>query len=497
MPGVNRRGLDRRELLHGLGIAGASTLLSAFGCGGRPHRVLAPGVDPGVDRDEVRSWLRDAVARLVAVYPSASALAVERRRTLAVSDVLGAGISRTRRDGVVLQVRDARGWRESVVASLTRNDIDRAVRALVPETTNPTPVEFGPVPTEPPVPAPYSEQEIRNRVEAITRKRIDSRIVYGVSMFDVEDAHVWWIAPNHDLEQRAFRVRERVARAAWNGSKPVVAEIERGWTGAIVDKARQLGEDDADEATRRALEVMTPATFPDGRYVVLLDPSVTASMLDSGTRALLTTVAARRPELESRLVFGTPVASPAVTLIDDPTARHAYGGFAFDDEGTPATAITLIDHGRLAGILGDRATGSQGRGRRPGHVGAIEPAPSHLRLLPGIDPHTAMHDDGFLIEGGSGAIVDPATSRVVIAAARAREIRGGKPTGRVYADVELVGDLGAMLTATTAVSSDTTEFVYRDEIEDEPRWRSVEAPWLRVDLTKPAQPGFVRARRSA
>jgi hypothetical protein len=83
----------------------------------------------------------------------------------------------------------------------------------------------------------------------------------------------------------------------------------------------------------------------------------------------------------------------------------------------------------------------------------------------------------------------------VIAATRAREIRGGKATGRVYPDVELVGDLGLLLAGVTDVSSDATSFAFRDERDGEPRWRSVEAAWLRIPLDVAKSPGVVRARR--
>ncbi len=486
--------VNRRQLLEGLGIASASTLLWAFGCGG-PQNTTAIAADAEVGRDEVRTWLREAVSRLAAVYPVVSALAVERRRTTAASDVLGTGVARSRRDGVVLVVRDREGWREQVTSDLTKAGVAQAVRALIPGASNKAAsIDFGPIPPAPPPPNAFGEQELRNRVEAITRKRLDSRAVYGVSLFDVEDTTVWWIAPGHDREQRALRVRQRVSRAAWNGARAVVGEVERGWIGELVDKTRELGEVDAERATERALEQMTPAAFPDGRYTTILDPSVTSSLLDTGTRALLTTAAARRAEVRHSLVTGANVASTAITLIDDPTSRHAYGGFEFDDEGEPAARITLIDKGRLVGTLGDRAGGQRGRGRRPGHVGAVEPSPSHLRLVPGTVGHDKMTDDGFIIEGATSAIVDPGTTRVVIAAARAREIRGGIATGRVYPDVELFGDLGQLFNAVSTVSSDTTQFAYRDERDGEPRWRSVEAPWLRIPLDPKLQ-AIIRARR--
>jgi hypothetical protein len=99
-----------------------------------------------------------------------------------------------------------------------------------------------------------------------------------------------------------------------------------------------------------------------------------------------------------------------------------------------------------------------------------------------------MLDDGYAIEGGLTAVIDPSSDRVVVAASRAREWKKGKRTGRVFADVELVGELTALLASTSAVSSETRTIPIRDDVDGLPRWRSIEVPWLRIL-------GAVRARR--
>jgi predicted Zn-dependent protease len=241
-------------------------------------------------------------------------------------------------------------------------------------------------------------------------------------------------------------------------------------------------------ATQTALEPMTPGALDDAVRELVLDPSVSASLVDAGTRALLTSAAARRVEVAKRIVIGQGGAAPLLTLVDDPTTRGAYGGFQFDDEGEPAAPVTLIEGGRVAAVLADRAGGGRGRGRRPGHVGVVEPGPSHLRLAHGDAPHESLRSDGVILEGGIGAVIDPSTNRIVIGAARARETKAGKLTGRVYADVELVGDLGALLGGVTGVAQEVGVTAYRDEVDGEPRWRSIEAPYLRTR-------GLVRSRR--
>jgi predicted Zn-dependent protease len=486
---------NRRELLRGLG---ASTLLWTFGCGSAPV-VVAPTSAPAEVTLRVRTWLRDAISRLAALYPSVHALAVARRRTTLAVDVVGSAVARARRDGVVLTVRDAAGvWREQVTSELTQSGILAAVRALGGGAKRGA-VEFGPVPATPPIPRAIDDDELRNRVEALGRndKAMSSRVVYAAALIDIEDAHVWSVsagtkaAPGHDREQRLVRIRKAVTRAAWNGSRPVLCEAERAWTGGIDDV--QLDGAAVMQATRTALELMTPGAFDDKVRPVVLDPSLAASLVDAGTRALLTSAAMRRPEVARRNALGATVGSPLISLVDDPTVKGAYGGYQFDDEGEPAAAITLIEAGRAVALLADRAGGGppgmRTRGRRPGHVGAIEPSPSHLRVASGTATPDALAEEGLVLEGALGTVVDPGTGRVVVGASRARELKKGRPTGRVFADVELVGDLRALMQGVTGSSAEVRTTAFREEELGEPRWRSVTAPFLRTE-------GFVRARRA-
>jgi predicted Zn-dependent protease len=470
----------RREVLGALGVASASTLLWALGCGSQvPSPRLAPQVS-----GEVRTWLQDAVARLAATYPAVHALAVSRRRTTVALDVLGSGVARLRSDGVILTVRGRNGAvREHVTSELTEAGIAAAVQALGAPRQR-TAVDFGRAPPIPAEPPHITDLDLRHRVEQLLARdaSLSSRIVYAAALIDLDDAIVWSVAPGRDLEQRLVRIRQAATRAAWNGTRPVVRELEHAWTGGLDDQP--ITAADLTATSRAALELMTPGAFDDGERTVVLDPSVVAVVLDAAVRGRLTATPSHHPEAAR----GALLASPLVTLVDDPTTPGAYGGFAFDDEGALAAPITLLEAGRVASQLADRAAGG-GRGRRPGHLASVEPASSHLHLVPGTLDTEQLYSDGVLLEGGLGATYDPGTDRLRVACARARELRAGKTTGRVYADLELVGSLTAILSAVDAIARDPASFALRDPAEHEPRWRSIAAPAIRTR-------GLVRARRS-
>jgi len=488
--------MNRREVLGALGAASASSLLWALGCGAPEQEVRRATT---LREDEVRGWLHDALGKLAAAgFADAYALAVTRRRTLAATDVLGQAVRRVRADGVVLAVRDQDGaFREQVTADLSADGIAAAVRALTGDKPRWARIDFGrPVSSGAAAREPSDDellamtQAIRTRDQALT-----SRIVYRAELVDIDDAHVWSVARGRDLDQRLVRVRQAATRVAWNGTRPIVVEAARGWIGAPT--AHELERTVLEDTTRGALALMTPAAFADGEHALVLAPSVVAAIVEAAVPALLTTSAARRPEVARRLEIGAAVASPLLSLADDPTAAgafDAYGGFHFDDEGEPAAALALVDHGHVVGRIADRAgvvaagAPTAGRGRRPGHVGGVEPAASHLVVAPGTSAQQALRDDGYVVEGAASAVVDAASDRVVVAVSRAREVARGEETGRVFGELELVGQLGALLANIAGVSTESESFALRDELDGRPRWRSLSVPWLRTR-------GLLRARR--
>jgi predicted Zn-dependent protease len=466
-------------VLASLGVASAQVLL-ACGAPARQVRRRSADVHP-----EVRTWLHDAVATLRgAGFAGVHVLAVSSQRTLAAIDVLGAGVARSQHDGLVLTVHDRDGvTREQVTNDLTRDGIMAAVKVLAGD-AKPASVDYGRAPAAPaplkPDPELMSDGEILARVGALAARdsALSSRIVYASALMDIDDARVWSVAPGRDLHQRLVRVRRSISRVAWNGTRPVVSEATRAWSGGL--DAQDLEDAEIVAAKEAALALMTPRAFEDREYAFALDAAVTASVVDAAVAALLTSSAARRPEVAHRFAIGASTAAQLLTLSDDPAAPQAYGGFAFDDAGEPPAPVTLIDRGQIVGRV-DRVL-------RPGHVGRRVVGASHVRMAAGTTELDQLLDDGFVLEGPLGTTIDPGSDRIVIACARARERAGGKRTGRMFADIELVGELSKLLASITAVSKQTQAFGMRDEIDGQPRWRSIEVPAVRGH-------GSLRARR--
>ena len=123
----------------------------------------------------------------------------------------------------------------------------------------------------------------------------------------------------------------------------------------------------ADKAARRAVSMLEAGPAPAGRMPVVMAGEAGGTMIHE----------ACGHGLEADLVLkglsvygekmGAEVASPAITVIDDATLPGRYGSYRFDDEGTPAEPVVLIEKGRLKDFLFDHFSAQKQRRRSNGH----------------------------------------------------------------------------------------------------------------------------------
>ena len=254
-------------------------------------------------------------------------------------------------------------------------------------------------------------------------------------------------------------VRVRHGRRSVEVEIAVVGEDEggsaTGWAG------RRFHDDGCDvaalaeEAVAGATALLGPRHASPAGLPVLLAPEVTATLLTALGRALT------GPALDGHGPFrgplGTPVAGPAVTLVDDGLCTLAAAAGPFDDEGLPRQVTRLLDSGRLAGALHSSATAAPGapstaNARRSSHRSLPVVAPALLRLAHTDEP---VGEDGVLVRqlSGEGAGIRPVTGRIDVGAV-AHLVRGGEPVGRLPV-MPMSTTLGELWSAVVAVGSDS------------------------------------------
>ncbi|MBU3690019.1 MAG: hypothetical protein B7C54_02100 [Acidimicrobiales bacterium mtb01] len=185
-------------------------------------------------------------------------------------------------------------------------------------------------------------------------------------------------------------------------------------TGFGFSVGRDVDELDVEKAAREAADRATRllgATKPASRRVtVVLDPFVTAQFLGIiGGTLNGDSVVKGRSLFANRL--GDQVASPLVTLVDDPTNPLAYTATDIDGEGLAARRNVLIDRGTLGMFVQSSysarrmGVSTTGNGTRGGYAGSPGAGCLALQVAPGTRSQAeivAGIDDGILIQQVQG-----------------------------------------------------------------------------------------------
>jgi len=106
------------------------------------------------------------------------------------------------------------------------------------------------------------------------------------------------------------------------------------------------------EAARRAIGKLGSQKLPTADLPVVFDPDASRALLRTFAQVISGGAIYRK---SSYLVgrIGTQVASPLVTIVDDPLLPHAPGSRVFDGEGLPARRNVVVENGILKDYLFD------------------------------------------------------------------------------------------------------------------------------------------------
>lgn len=145
-------------------------------------------------------------------------------------------------------------------------------------------------------------------------------------------------------------------------------------------------EDIAEEAARHAVLSLGGTPLPSGRYTLVVHPRVGSQLLSLFTNALSAeAVHLSRSFLKGKLE--ERIASPVVSMIDDPFLENGVASGPFDDEGTPHQRIDVVSEGILKSLFYDLRSAHRGGRESNGHgmrSGALaKPAPTNFYMAPG------------------------------------------------------------------------------------------------------------------
>ena len=133
-------------------------------------------------------------------------------------------------------------------------------------------------------------------------------------------------------------------------------------------------------------------------------------------------------------LMGSKVADQEVTVVDDGTIENRRGSYTIDDEGTPSLKTTLIENGKLVGLMQDRQNARlmnvepTGNGRRQSYAHQPMPRMSNTIMAAGKhDPEEILKSTkkGIYAKTFGGGQVDITNGKFVFSASEAYMIENG------------------------------------------------------------------------
>ena len=193
------------------------------------------------------------------------------------------------------------------------------------------------------------------------------------------------------FHSRGFAERRRESLCTAH-VETVAEEDGEGQTGYGFGIARALRGLDAaaiaEEGADRALRMLGAVRPKTGEYKAVLESGAAAELIEVLAPSFLSSQVFKGKSMLAGKV-GRKVASPAITVEDDPRDPAGSGAEPFDAEGTPTRRGELIAKGELRGFLADAfwgrkvGTGSTGSCRRPGPKQPPTVGISNLRVAAG------------------------------------------------------------------------------------------------------------------
>jgi len=215
--------------------------------------------------------------------------------------------------------------------------------------------------------------------------------------------------------------------------------------------------DVADGCAKDALDKLGAGKLLSGARPVIIRNNAMADLLSTFSGVF----SADNAQKGMSLLAGkeaSAVASPAVTLVDDPLMPWGLGSCPFDREGAATVSKNVIENGVLTTLLHNRKTAKKAGVKTTGNAaGSGRIAPSNMYVKPGeqtLDALLAAMGNGLLITEVSGlhAGANPVSGDFSLLS-RGFEVAGGKIV-RAVEQFTVAGNFYELLKKVTAVADD-------------------------------------------
>jgi PmbA protein len=228
------------------------------------------------------------------------------------------------------------------------------------------------------------------------------------------------------------------------------------------DFSKFNAEDLAREAVEESLSLLGAEPIQSGQYPILLRRDVASTFLATFSSSF-SAEAVQKGLSTLKGKLGETIASPLITIIDDPHLDDRPSSSAFDDEGVATKAKNVVENGKLVTLLHNLKTArkdgveSTGNAFKASYNSPVSVAPSNFYIAAGdksYDDLLKEMDTGLLIIALQGTHAGAnAVSGDFSLSAYGYLVEGGKIV-RPVNQITVAGNFFTMLSDVQSVGSD-------------------------------------------
>lgn len=433
--------------------------------------------------DQIKPALKDLVKELRKKYAYASVLAVE-------DDNRGWRISRTGKrinnqgfgggSGYVVRVFDNIGCAEYSFNEFSKEKIPQIVKTMeeriAAEARNiPAGIEplHTPVPSDKPAtlkkvsafeihPKELGDEKILARLDEIRNKALTVEgVLDAIATISYRAFRKIFISENRDLDQTVMWTNGAIMAMASRGEE--VKDAYKGFSTLGGAELLDRMDDYATKVASEAVELLKSEPMIPGEYDCICDPDTTGMIVhEAFGHGVEMDMFVKDRALASSFI-DERVASDLVTMHDGNAVEDTATCW-FDDEGTLTGDTVVISNGILKRGMCDALSAARlgveptGNGRRESYERKVYTRMTNTYFegaKEGVTPEDmiASVKYGFLLESPSSGMEDPKNWGIQCMVTRAREIKDGKLTGRVFSPIVLTGYVPDLLKSVSMMSS--------------------------------------------
>ena len=464
--------ITRRQFLirGGAGLAGVALSSPLLDVLARPAFAAAADEFPGPFTDLFASIVADLETKFPyasALYTSSSGITMRRDRN-------GRSVSESPfgTSGVTLRVFDGRVFHESAVGSTEPDALRAAAKTLrgeVAPATQRTAIEPLPARTQvwrTPMRVDPDSLSLAERMARLDREFErgewdDPRIRNVTATTSADRIRRVFVDRTRRLASETVMISHSLFLVGFDQGRPGFGFARNVAQGGL--ELAELAEAQIERSRRETVEMFGAGRVAAGEYEVILAPEVTGLLAHESFGHGVEMDQFVKDRAKAREFLGRKVASDMVTMYDDPSLPGARGSYPFDDEGALAARTQIIEGGVFRQPLTDLASAVRlgvartPNGRTQGWNRKVYPRMSNTFFGRGTtakDEVFASLADGLYLEGFRNGVEDPQGWGIQFTASRAREVKGGKLTGRVFTPATVSGYVPEILSNITRIGDD-------------------------------------------